>query len=48
MGDNRDNSFDSRYFGCIDFKDIMGNVWIVYLSYGDEGIRWNRIGKTVK
>lgn len=26
MGDNRNNSLDSRYIGCIDTKDIIGNV----------------------
>jgi len=33
MGDNRDDSFDSRSWGCLDKKYIKGKAAFVYLSY---------------
>jgi signal peptidase I len=36
MGDNRDNSFDSRYFGCVERKRIVGQAIAVALSFDRE------------
>jgi signal peptidase I len=33
MGDNRDNSFDSRYFGAVDRRQILGRATDVVLSF---------------
>lgn len=38
---------DSRHFGPIDMRDIVGKVQHVYFSKGEEGVRWNRIGMVV-
>jgi signal peptidase I len=48
LGDNRENSFDSRMFGPLAIKDIEREVKIIYWSWiPEEGtIRWERIGKT--
>jgi signal peptidase I len=51
MGDNRDNSQDSRYWGFMPQEYIKGKALFVYFSFGEEpglsglvtGIRWNRI-----
>ena len=39
MGDNRDNSFDSRYFGVVERKRIVGRATDVVLSL-DPGNHW--------
>ena len=44
MGDNRDHSNDSRQIGTIDLSAVVGKVRQVYWSYGDDGVRWSRLG----
>ena len=49
MGDNRDHSNDSRFWGTVPYKDIVGTPWFIYFSWDDnKEIRWNRVLKTVK
>ncbi len=45
MGDNRDNSRDSRYWGFVDVGMVKGKAFMIYWSWdGDHhGIRWGRI-----
>jgi signal peptidase I len=44
LGDNRDNSLDSRHWGFVPTNSVMGRPLIVYWSASeDTGIRWNRI-----
>jgi signal peptidase I len=47
LGDNRENSIDSRQFGFIPLRDIVGKARQVYFSSGINGILWERIGVTV-
>jgi signal peptidase I len=44
LGDNRDQSLDSRFFGPVDRNAILGKVKIVYWSWKDGRVRWSRIG----
>jgi signal peptidase I len=50
MGDNRDNSMDSRFWGFVDLKDVEGKAFIIYWSRNHEAhnykewIRWERLG----
>ncbi|MCL4540334.1 MAG: signal peptidase I [Bacteroidetes bacterium] len=55
MGDNRENSLDSRYWGFVPFKDIVGEPMVVYWNWNQgipiydlpqklASIKWDRIG----
>ncbi|MCX4258145.1 MAG: signal peptidase I [Muribaculaceae bacterium] len=51
MGDNRDNSLDSRFWGFVPEDHVVGTPWRVIVSFDKDrsifngGIRWNRIFK---
>ncbi len=47
LGDNREHSEDSRNFGFVPLSDVIAKARQVYYSSGEDGIRWNRIGKTL-
>ena len=49
MGDNRDNSLDSRFCGFVDRSAIRAKAWRIYWSWGGLGdMRWDRMGKKVE
>jgi signal peptidase I len=57
LGDNRDNSEDSRYWGFITRESIKGRPWRVYYSTDQahagvlswlQDVRWERIGGLIE
>lgn len=57
LGDNRDNSLDSRYWGFVPDSLLKGRPFVIYYSYAPDTanafawltrIRWDRIGERVR
>jgi signal peptidase I len=48
MGDNRDQSYDSRFWGPVPMNDIKGLAMVIYWSWGGpRWVRWDRLGRIV-
>ena len=57
LGDNRENSEDSRYWGFVDRSAVRGRPWFVYYSFDPSrvgpapwvrDVRWRRIGGLIR
>lgn len=50
MGDNRDESSDSRVWGFVPYAYLRGKAFLIYWSWDREhfGVRWSRIGDIVR
>jgi signal peptidase I len=53
MGDNRDRSYDSRFWGLVDRNDVEGRAMFIYWSWDSDSssmlaVRWSRFFKVIR
>ncbi len=49
MGDNRDNSNDSRYWGTVPEENLVGRAFMIWMNWDSSkgGVNWERIGNSI-
>ena len=54
MGDNRDRSLDSRFWGFVNKNDLVGRALVLYFSWNAQAdsllhyVRWERFGRVIR
>ena len=50
LGDNRDRSLDSRFWGFVPLEEVRGKAFIIYWSWDSQGttVRWGRLGHLIQ
>ena len=50
MGDNRDNSNDSRFWGTVPEENLVGKAFMIWMNWDSqaEGFAWERLGNSIK
>ncbi len=49
LGDNRDNSLDSRFWGTVETRALKGRAFVLYWSWDweESRVRWSRLGQRI-
>ena len=48
MGDYRDNSSDSRFWGTVPSELMIGRAKFIYWSSDESGVRWSRLNRSIR
>lgn len=48
MGDHRNKSNDSRFFGPVPIRRVKGRSLLIYWSSDEDGVRWRRLAEPVR
>jgi signal peptidase I len=50
LGDNRDNSRDSRYWGTVPDANLIGRAFMIWMNWDSEngGVAWKRLGTSIQ